>query len=162
MNHQDSTKICRLRRLPAGLLVAGLMTALLLTGAGVCAAQEEVVKTDYGKISMGKGLFRSWCRTCHGDSAKGDGPTAEYLRPEPADLTLLSQKEGGQFYFGRVKSKIDGREKVRGHGSKEMPVWGDAFGLLDDATNEEAVRGKIDALAHYLQSIQAEAEDDGS
>ena len=80
---------------------------------------------------------------------------AEYLIPVPANLTLLSQNEGGTFYFGRVTAKIDGREVVKGHGSKDMPIWGDAFKVVDEEGGEEAVRRKIDALAHYLRSVQA-------
>lgn len=143
----------RLRRLTSVILAAGLLAGLSLMVAGVAAAQEEE-PIDHGKISQGRALYRAWCRTCHGDSAKGDGPMAEHLKPSPGDLTILSQKEGGRFYFGRVKAKIDGREKVRGHGSKDMPVWGEAFAVVDEEGGEEAVRLKIDALAHFLRSIQ--------
>ena len=80
---------------------------------------------------------------------------AEDLNPNPADLTTLSAKAGGQFYFGRVTAKIDGREKVKGHGSKDMPVWGEAFKVVDEEGGEEAVREKISALAHFLRSLQA-------
>jgi hypothetical protein len=53
---------------------------------------------------------------------------------------------------------IDGRTGVRGHGYP-MPVWGDRF---DAEVGEEAgayggelvVRGRVLALATYLQSIQ--------
>ncbi len=148
------------------LLICTLAAATLLTGllsiAGIASAQGETQVADeaidYGKISQGRSLFKAWCRTCHGDGAKGDGPMAEYLSPKPADLTLLSQRAGGHFYFGRVKAKIDGREKIRGHGSKDMPVWGEAFLVVDEEGGEEAVREKIEALAHYLRSIQVAAE----
>jgi len=151
MKTPDATKTdSRLRRL-AGLLTAGLLAGLLL---GIPAAAQDEEKIDYGKISQGKSLFRAWCRSCHGDAAKGDGPMAESLRVKPADLTLLSRKNGGQFYFGRVTAKIDGREDVRSHGSKDMPVWGEAFEVLDEEGGADGVREKINALAHYLRSIQ--------
>ncbi len=160
MKRQDSTKTPRLRGTCAGLLAAGLLAGLMIN-TGVCAAQEEG-KIDYGKISLGKSLFRAWCRSCHGESARGDGPMAENLRVAPSDLTLLKQREGGRFYFGRVTAKIDGREKTRGHGSRDMPVWGEAFGLVDEAGGEEAVREKINALVHFLRSIQVTADEGGS
>ncbi len=144
------------RRLSAGALAVALLSGFVLI-AGVASAQDEEPE-DYGKISQGKSLFRAWCRSCHGEEARGDGPMAEHLRPEPADLTLLSQKDGGQFYFGRVTAKIDGREKVKGHGSKDMPVWGEAFEVLDEEGGEEVVRAKIIAIVHYLRSIQAAAD----
>ncbi len=150
--------LTRLRGLPAGVLALALLAALTLIGSGVAVAQEEE-RVDFGKISQGNGLYRAWCRTCHGVEAKGDGPMAEHLRPAPSDLTLLSQKEGGQFYFGRVTAKIDGRDKVRGHGSKDMPVWGEAFAVVDEAGGEEAVRERINALVHYLASIQVAASE---
>ncbi len=143
-----------------GLFICALATVLmigLVSMTGTASAQDEE-RIDYGKISQGRALFKAWCRTCHGDGAKGDGPMAEHLRPVPTDLTLLSQKEGGQFYFERFSEKIDGRDNVRGHGSKDMPVWGEAFAVLDEEGGEEAIRVKIDSIAHYLRSIQASAD----
>ncbi len=153
MKNQHSSTLPFYRR-PFAVFLAALMTAFFLTNAGQSAAQVEE-KVDYGKISQGKSLFRAWCRTCHGEAGKGDGPMAEHLKVAPSDLTLLSQNDGDQFYFGRVAARIDGREKVRGHGSKDMPVWGEAFGLVDETGDQEAVRKKINALVHYLRSIQA-------
>ena len=151
-----SMRPARLRRLTA-VMAAGFIAGLQLIGASVATAQDDE-KIAHAKISVGRDLFRAWCRSCHGESAKGDGPMAEYLKVAPADLTLLSQKEGGHFYFGRVTAKIDGREKIRGHGSKDMPVWGEAFAVVDKEGGEEAIREKINALAHYLRSIQASAD----
>ncbi len=154
MKSQDPTSTRpRVRKLSAGVLAAALLAALLPVASVALAQDEEPI--NYGKVAQGKALFKAWCRTCHGDTAKGDGPMAEHLKPEPADLTLLSEKEGGRFYFGRVTAKIDGRENVRGHGSKDMPVWGEAFLVLDEEGGEDAVRQKIAAIAHYLRSIQA-------
>ena len=141
-------------RLAAGVLAAMLLAALTPTGTSVALAQEGQERIDHARISQGRSLYRAWCRTCHGESGKGDGPMAEHLKPNPGDLTLLAQKEGGQFYFGRVTAKIDGRDKVKGHGSKDMPIWGEAFLVVDEEGGEEAVRDKINAIAHYLRSIQ--------
>ncbi len=156
MKSQDTiTTPTRLRRLSAGVLAIALLAALTPVGTGTAAATEHEEPVDPGKISQGRNLFRAWCRSCHGPEAEGDGPMAEYLKPEPANLTLLSEKEGGTFYFGRVTAKIDGRDKVKGHGSKDMPIWGEAFLVVDEEGGEEAVREKINAVAHFLRSIQA-------
>ncbi len=146
--------LTRLRGLSAGALALAVLAVLTLIGTGVAVAQEEEERVDLGKISQGKGLYRAWCQTCHGVVAKGDGPMAEHLRPAPSDLTTLSQKEGGHFYIGRVSAKIDGREQVRGHTSKDMPVWGEAFNVVDEEGGEEAVRQKINAIVHFLRSLQ--------
>ncbi len=157
MKSQDTTPTrSPLRRLSAGVLAAALLAALALFGTGAAAATEAEEGFDAGKVSQGRNLFRAWCRSCHGPEAMGDGPMAEYLSPVPADLTLLSEKEGGNFYFGRVTAKIDGREPTKGHGSKDMPVWGEAFEVIDEEGGEEAVRAKINALVHFLRSIQVE------
>ncbi len=147
----------RLRRLFAAVLAAALLAALIVMGTGGAAAQEEE-RVDLGRIGQGKSLYRAWCRSCHGETATGDGPMAEYLLVVPSDLTLLSQKEGGRFYFGRVTAKIDGRERVRGHGSKDMPVWGEAFKVLEEYGGEEVARAKITAIVHFLRSIQVPAD----
>ena len=53
---------------------------------------------------------------------------------------------------------IDGREEaIRGHGSREMPIWGTEFRAAAGRGNpgaESAVRGRILELIYYLQSIQ--------
>jgi hypothetical protein len=49
---------------------------------------------------------------------------------------------------------IDGRQPVRGHGSIEMPVWGDVF-RTGNTPNDAAIRDRIVALVRYLEGIQA-------
>ena len=48
----------------------------------------------------------------------------DILRVAPTDPTTLSRQNGGVFPFDRVYSVIDGRQAVKGHGSRDMPVWG--------------------------------------
>jgi mono/diheme cytochrome c family protein len=103
----------------------------------------------------GASLFKTYCASCHGSSAKGDGPLAEQLRVRPADLTLLARKNKGQWDAAKVARMIDGREPVKGHGGADMPVWGDAFKSSRDGYDEESVKEKIHALTEYLESLQA-------
>lgn len=103
--------------------------------------------------AVGGVTYRSYCANCHGAKAKGDGPVAQYLRVEPTDLTLLAENNEGKFPADRVVASIDGREEVRTHGSREMPIWGDA--LLRPGPHPEAkVQQKIEALVAYLRSLQ--------
>jgi hypothetical protein len=115
-------------------------------------AQEQEV------IEVGKREFQHSCATCHGATAKGDGPSASTLNVKPADLTRLSKKHGGVFLFWRVYEKINGRDEdvIRGHGTREMPIWGERFHFERDASEERqaGVRGRILSLVFYLQSIQ--------
>src|SRR5262245_57827612 len=89
------------------------------------AAQEtaESVVTE----SSGPALYKGYCSSCHGPSAKGDGPIAHALRYQPADLTQIARRAGGTFERDKVHRMIDGRDPVKGHGGPDMPLWGDAF-----------------------------------
>ena len=117
-------------------------------------APQNLWAEDQGKAVLGKHTYRSYCATCHGAEGKGDGSIAEYLNVKPSDLTVLSKNNGGEFPAERARTIIDGREKVKGHGTGEMPAWGDAFLTISD--NEQEVAEKIDQLVHFLESIQVE------
>lgn len=110
---------------------------------------------DVDPVAAGRSLFRIYCATCHGAGAKGDGTTAAYLTVKPADLTKISRSNGGEFPADEVRKIIDGREVVRGHGEREMPLWGLAFqDWAVDRDQEQEVRDRIDKLVRYLESIQ--------
>lgn len=137
------------------------LAVLLLGGLGVLCADalsQSETQTDANEMALsleGKATFNRYCRTCHGEDARGDGPVAEYLRERPADLTKLSAKNQGVFPFERVTQAIDGRRDVGVHGPREMPVWGDALRSGSGEPGEDAmVKRKIEELAYYLKSIQ--------
>ena len=96
----------------------------------------------------GRRDFQTYCASCHGSDATGNGPVAPALRQKPADLTRIALDNGGTFPSVRVRRIIDGRDVVA-HGTPDMPVWGSVF-----RGGEEVVRARIDALLAYVQSIQ--------
>jgi mono/diheme cytochrome c family protein len=104
--------------------------------------------------ASGEALFRSYCASCHGVSAKGDGVMAPHLRFRPADLTLIAKKHAGRFDADEVYRIVDGRTLVAGHGGTDMPVWGDAFKYQPERYREKEVKTRIRALVAYLKSIQ--------
>jgi mono/diheme cytochrome c family protein len=112
---------------------------------------------DQGPDNMaavtGQQYFRTYCSGCHGKSAMGDGPLAKDLKVAPADLTKLSDRNGGKFPFEMVIQTIDHGRRVRGHGTEDMPAWGDAFQMTSD-TKEKAKKMMSD-LANYLWTLQA-------
>jgi hypothetical protein len=59
----------------------------------------------------------------------------------------------GVFPSERVKRIIDGRD-VPSHGSRDMPVWGDAFRTTRDGLSPESVEARIEAIVRYLRAIQ--------
>jgi mono/diheme cytochrome c family protein len=100
----------------------------------------------------GATLYDSYCATCHGARATGDGPLATMLRKPPANLTLLAQRNGGVFSAEMVSKIVDGRNPLAGHGGGDMPIWGEAFDKSSDGA--DMTSAKIAALVEYLKSIQ--------
>ena len=138
-----------------GLLAIVTLLALPAFGS---AQQGEPDKAF--QISKGRVTYRVYCINCHGAKAKGDGNLAELLTVKVTDLTQLKQENNGKFSADDVAKAIDGREQIRGHGMKEMPVWGDVFKTsvaepsADEAGGEERARNKIRELVAYLETIQ--------
>ena len=142
-------------RLSAGFTVAGLAAVIVLMAAAAWA--QDTTQEDYGMVKVGESLFRAYCTSCHGSTAEGDGPLAESLRVAPTNLTLLAQSNDGEFPFEQAQKKIDGRERVKAHGSSDMPVWGKAFTKIEDDVTERQVQDKVLALTHYVRSLQTSA-----
>ena len=103
---------------------------------------------------VGSELYKTYCSSCHGPNAKGDGPLADNLRLRPPDLTLIAKRMGGTFVPDKVQRIIDGRNPVKGHGGADMPVWGDAFKSSRDGYSDPAVKARIEALTEHLASVQ--------
>jgi len=119
--------------------------------AGIGSAASAFAQSPPASVS-GREMFRVYCGSCHGTSAKGDGPLASSMTPRPADLTQIAKRSGGTFPAEQVQRIIDGRNPVKGHGGGQMPVWGDAF---DKSLDGVAGAEKIRALVKHLEAIQA-------
>jgi nucleotide-binding universal stress UspA family protein/mono/diheme cytochrome c family protein len=135
----------------AGKLAAAgaAVIAAMLMLPSAASAQEPSRQTTPGAET-----FRTYCATCHGTSARGDGPLASSMRRKPANLTEIAKRNGGAFPSELVFKVIDGRQPVRGHGGPDMPAWGDAFSKSREAGDDERVKSVIQALVEYLDSIQ--------
>jgi mono/diheme cytochrome c family protein len=135
-------------RRPILRLVAATMS--LLAGVGSQAGAE----------SYHRGIveYEVACMPCHGIDGRGDGRLAKTLKTPPADLTRIARSNQGKFPSARIAEIIDGRALVAAHGKREMPVWGDRYGVAirgeSSAAVEKRVRAQIDALIDYLKSIQ--------
>jgi len=121
----------------------------LAAGTAVLAAAAPPAR-----VESGSALFRSYCASCHGTEAKGDGPLAGNLRVAPADLTGLARRNHGKFDAEKVRRAIDGRGPREIHGGSDMPVWGDAFKRAGEGYSEAKVKERIDALVDHLASLQ--------
>ena len=129
--------------------------APLLVGGAVWAADAE--------MEQAKADFQTYCASCHGPDADGDGPVASELVTKPPSLKHIAKRRGGVFDAGEVYRVVDGRDMPRAHGTPEMPVWGVLFafqaqasGILQDQVveSEKAARLRIERLIKYLESIQ--------
>lgn len=104
--------------------------------------------------------FQLYCAGCHGEDGRGSGAVADTLEKQPADLTTLARRNGGVFPRDRVIAIIDGREAVKQHGPRDMPVWADWFklegadGLGGQPGDEGQARQRIEKMADYLQTLQ--------
>lgn len=114
------------------------------------------------ELDIGKREYDASCANCHGLDGKGGGRFAQLLQLRMPDLTTLSKNNGGVFPISHVYNVIDGREEVKAHGTREMPIWGaqltvKAAPAYDDYRYEaEAfVRARILAVIDYLYRLQA-------
>ncbi len=128
------------------LLLAALLPAALL-------AQP---RTDLGRFE-----FDNNCASCHGPAGRGDGEVGRTLKQPVPDLTTLASRSGGVFPAERVRRVIDGRDELKGHWGRAMPLWGLQYssqaaeyykGLAIDP--DAFVKQRVDALVDYLRTLQ--------
>ena len=134
------------------------MAVVLVAGFVISRAQESktTVKREAAPMTSpasGKEMFMSYCASCHGKGAKGDGPAANALKQLPADLTTLAKRNGGKYPSDKVTAILRGQTSLMAHGDQEMPVWGPVFWRMTQG-HEEQVQMRIANLNHYLESLQ--------
>lgn len=118
----------------------------------------KLTETD-DLVIEGQKEFQQRCAVCHGTKGRGDGPYAFALIFKPSDLTKLLIKNEGHFPFLETYLMIDGRDMIKYHGTRLMPIWGDRYSqeTWSSVSPEHAntlVRGRIFELLMYLYSIQ--------
>jgi mono/diheme cytochrome c family protein len=128
----------------------GLLLALVSSGA-----------MPAEKVDLGRGEYASNCLNCHGVKGDGNGPYASLLNKAPSDLSKLAKSNKGVFPFAYVYEVIDGRQAVKGHGLRDMPIWGNAYRieagdkLFESHYDPEIyVRTRILALIEYVSRLQ--------
>ena len=128
-----------------------LATLALVFGLIACAPAREVV---------GRDIYNDNCTSCHGKTARGDGPLAVQLdRPVP-DLTLISKRNEGVFPMAEVLSTIDGYTRRAREGNLVMPEFGVDLqaGPLVNFDSGDGIAtptpSRLIAIGEYLRSLQ--------
>lgn len=134
------------------------LIAMMLAGATISLGQEAKPAVKHTTAaatspSSGKEMFMSYCASCHGKDAKGDGPAAGALKQAPADLTSLAKQNSGKYPADKVTSVLRGQASLMAHGDQEMPVWGPVFWKMSQG-HEELVQMRIANLNKYVESLQ--------
>ncbi len=142
--------ICCSARVFTAILALALSSATSMAQTSDPVTEPEV---------LGRQEYRRACVSCHGDGGRGDGPMADVMTYEPADLTRLAVENDGEYPFWDVYQVIDGRKATRSHGGSEMPIWGDFFRVeaqqeYGPYSAELIARTRIIALVYYIQTIQ--------
>ena len=89
------------------------------------------------------------------------GPVARSLNVAVPDLTTIAARYG-EFPSMLIRDVIDGRGiDVLAHGTRTMPVWGYEFWIEEggDVNAQRAVRGAINRLVEYLESVQRDGQE---
>jgi mono/diheme cytochrome c family protein len=134
-------------------LFLGIAFAVVLTpcvGRQKTKPQSKQRKAD---LASGSEAFLQYCASCHGKTAKGDGPAAFVMKTPPPDLTTLAKHHEGKYPAGYVSAVLKFGRSFASHGSEEMPVWGSRFKNLDPA-HDPTGQQHIDDLIAYIQSLQ--------
>lgn len=133
--------------------------AILTFSIGVAfAAYASGQSKMRANLTAGKELFRQHCSSCHGLDAKGLGSMYDpnsadkSRRVPPADLTVMSQQNAGKFPEDRVKDAIYTKKPIPGHGTPDMPAWGDVF--YNQKSNQKRLEARVRDLTAYIESLQ--------
>ena len=108
--------------------------------------------------ALGERVYIEECASCHGFAGNGDSVMNDYLISKAPPLNNLRAENDGRFPLDDIVKIIDGRRDVRAHGSS-MPIWGSVFtvpleGEISSEATQLVVKGRILALAEYLESVQ--------
>jgi len=115
------------------------------TAAGECGPRDVPREGRARDVSR---LLR--CLPWHG--CRGQRSRRAGLKKHPPDLTQLSRRNGGKFPAQIVSSVIQGNDFITDHGTRDMPMWGDAFRAVNH--DDTLAKLKVRSLTASIESIQ--------
>jgi mono/diheme cytochrome c family protein len=123
-------------------------------GAGALSTLAALVGDVHAQAAeAGRAEYEAHCLACHGPTGRGDGPESRNLKLPVPDLALVARRNGGEFPLERVRRSIDGRDAIKGHAGRTMPIWGLRF-ARGQGEPDAVVAQRLDALAEYLRGLQ--------
>lgn len=134
------------------------MRALVLAlGAGLGLAALVAACAPEAGPGGARADFAAYCAACHGNDGRGGGPLAEGMEPVPADVTLITRRNGGVFPKAQVMGHIAGY--TMGRSESPMPQFSDLLEgpqvMFDDGSGQAVpTPARLVALADYVQSLQ--------
>ena len=115
--------MCAMRRL-SNIIIAGLVLSYIAFGsvtaiARTPPAQAKTFPSTPKSITAGKALFQKYCRMCHGDDARGNGPQAPD-GTHPPNLVDDKWDHGSTDaeVFANVKNGVGPKFDMKGFNSK--------------------------------------------
>ena len=128
-----------------------LAASIVVVASALVTASGRVQSQQYS----GSADYQTYCASCHGAGARGDGVLAKSLKRHPADLTQLTKRNSGVFPEEKTFKAIDGRQPASAHSPSDMPVWGDVLAKSSESAGADNAAARIEVLVKYLQTIQA-------
>lgn len=131
------------------ITVLAAVALLALPTWTVATQPEQESQESWQRFNAALADYQRYCQSCHGKEGRGDGSVAKWLKVPPPDLTQLSERHDGVFPAERAMRVVDGREEVKAHGRREMPIWGEVLAAGDEpgaAPASERITGLVDVL----------------
>ncbi len=145
--------------------VSAAFAAMLVCIAPVSVSAEVVLEkrqmtAQLARLTHGGDLYNELCAVCHGTSGTGDGPAVSALKQQPIDLTVLTAGNNGVFPRDSLEESIYGKNRIKAHGTLDMPIWGRAFEFtkpdMGRVQRMQFARHRIDNIIDYIESMQVE------
>lgn len=136
--------------------LCGVLLAAALALAGCAGERRRIEGLAEPPPEEGAAAYGRSCASCHGMDGSGGGPVASALAHPVPDLRLLAARNGGVYPRDLVIRSIQGEHVVAAHGTREMPVWSQAYGPVSGATAAAAfwARRRVELLADYVGTLQ--------
>lgn len=106
------------------------------------------------QAERGKVIFMNQCASCHGgEGMEANAAIVDTLENKPLDLTKINRRRGVKsFPIAEIAGIIDGRNWVKAHGERAMPVWGEVY--EKEGMDDDEIKGRKGELVAYLMGIQ--------